>query len=150
MLLVRITPPADLAGPLKLAAEANWLVCEDVCIPEEGKFELDAALGAAATPAPPATRALFEQARRSLPTESPWPARYGVSKAGDPDPDRRGQGPEGRHDPRRLFLPRRMGPGRHDGQAEPPASRPTASASRSAEGRRQGRDARRRSRAPWC
>ncbi|MBX9945710.1 MAG: thioredoxin family protein [Reyranella sp.] len=86
MLLVRITPPADLAGPLKVAADANWLVCEDVCIPEEGKFELvlPAGAGAAATPAPPAVRTLFETARRSLPIESPWPARYGVSKTGDP------------------------------------------------------------------
>ncbi|TAJ26435.1 MAG: thiol:disulfide interchange protein [Reyranella sp.] len=84
MLLVRITPPAGLAGPLKLAAEANWLVCEDVCIPEEGKFELVLPSAAAVTPAPPATRALFDKARRAVPTESPWPARYGVSKAGDP------------------------------------------------------------------
>ncbi|MDP2374066.1 protein-disulfide reductase DsbD [Reyranella sp.] len=84
MLLVRITPPADLAGPLKLAATANWLVCEDICIPEDGKFELTLPSGTAATPAPPAVRALFEQARRNVPLESPWPARYGVSKAGDP------------------------------------------------------------------
>ncbi|CAN0235193.1 unnamed protein product, partial [Phaeothamnion confervicola] len=84
MLLVRITPPADLTGPLKLAAEANWLVCEDVCIPEEGKFELTLASGAAATPAPPAVRALFDTARRRVPTESPWPVRYGVAKSGDP------------------------------------------------------------------
>jgi thiol:disulfide interchange protein DsbD len=84
ILLVRITPPADLAGPLKLAAEANWLVCEDVCIPEEGRFELTLPSATAATPAPPATRALFERARRAVPTESPWPARYGISTAGDP------------------------------------------------------------------
>ena len=84
VLLVRITPPTDLAGPMTLAAEANWLVCEDVCIPEEGKFELVLSSGTAATPAPPATRALFEQARRAVPTASPWPARYGLSKAGEP------------------------------------------------------------------
>jgi thiol:disulfide interchange protein DsbD len=84
MLLVRITPPADLAGPLTLAVEANWLVCEDVCIPEEGKFELVLPSGTAATPAPPATRDLFEKARRAVPTASPWPARYGLSKTGDP------------------------------------------------------------------
>ncbi len=84
MLLVRIAPPADLAGPLKLAAEANWLVCEDVCIPEEGKFELTLPLAATATPSDPKTRALFEAARRNVPMESPWPARYGVSKSGDP------------------------------------------------------------------
>jgi thiol:disulfide interchange protein len=83
-LLVRITPPADLAGPLKLEAAANWLVCEDVCIPEEGKFELTLPSGTAATPAPPATRTLFEQARRNVPTDSPWPTRYGVAQSGDP------------------------------------------------------------------
>lgn len=83
-LLVRITPPADLAGPLKLAADANWLVCEDVCIPEEGKFELSLPSGATATPAAPATRTVFEQARHKVPTDSPWPARYGVDKAGNP------------------------------------------------------------------
>ena len=68
-LLVRVTPPADLAGPLKLAADANWLVCED---------------GPTAMPAAPATRTLFEQARHEVPTESPWPARYGVDKTGNP------------------------------------------------------------------
>lgn len=84
ILLVRVTPPADLAGPLNLKAAANWLVCEDVCIPEEGKFELILPSGTAATPAPPATRTLFEQAHRNIPTESPWPARYGVATSGDP------------------------------------------------------------------
>ncbi|HMJ98089.1 MAG TPA: protein-disulfide reductase DsbD domain-containing protein [Reyranella sp.] len=70
MLLVRITPPADLGGAsLKLAAEANWLVCEDVCIPEDGKFELSLPIAAAATPAAPATRAIFDKARQSVPAE---------------------------------------------------------------------------------
>src|SRR5580704_6344973 len=85
MLLVRITPAAGLSGrSLKLAAEANWLVCEDVCIPEDGKFELSLPIAAAATPAAPATRAIFDKARQSVPMESPWPARYGVAKSGDP------------------------------------------------------------------
>src|SRR6266446_2061566 len=84
-LLVRITPPADLSGSsLKLAAEANWLVCEDVCIPEDGKFELSLPIAAAATRAAPVTRAIFDKARQSVPTESPWPAHYGVAKSGDP------------------------------------------------------------------
>ena len=85
VLLVRITPPAGLSGTaLKVAAEANWLVCEDVCITEDGKFELSLPVAAAATPAAPATRAIFDKARQSVPTESPWPARYGVAKSGDP------------------------------------------------------------------
>ena len=89
MLLVRITPPADLTGPLRLEAAAEWLVCNDVCIPEDGKFALDLPVGPAAVPAAAATRALFDKARRQVPTDSPWPARFGVAKpaggkAGDP------------------------------------------------------------------
>ena len=85
MLLVRITPPAEPAtGTLRLEAAAEWLVCNDVCIPEEGKFALDLPLGPAARPAVAATLALFDKARRQVPTDSPWPARFGVAKSGDP------------------------------------------------------------------
>ena len=84
VLLVRITPPANASGSFKLAAEANWLVCEDVCIPEDGKFELTLPVTATGAPAPPATRAIFDKARQQLPMQSPWPARYGVAKSGDP------------------------------------------------------------------
>jgi thiol:disulfide interchange protein DsbD len=85
VLLARITPPANLAGSsLKIAAEANWLVCEDVCIPEDGMFELNLPIAAAASPAPPPVRAIFDTARQRVPTPSPWPASYGVAKSGDP------------------------------------------------------------------
>jgi thiol:disulfide interchange protein len=84
MLLVKVTPAADASGTFHLAADANWLVCSDVCIPEEGKFALDIPVGPTATPADAATRALFDRARRDVPMESPWPARYGVAKSGDP------------------------------------------------------------------
>jgi thiol:disulfide interchange protein len=84
LLLVKITPPATLAGTLALKADANWLVCDDVCIPEEGKFALDLPVGAAAKPADANTRALFDKARRVLPMDSPWPARFGLAKSGDP------------------------------------------------------------------
>jgi len=83
-LLVRITPPADLSGTFKLQAAANWLVCEDVCIPEDAKLELILPATATGAPAPPATRAIFDKARQNVPTPSPWPARYGVAKSGDP------------------------------------------------------------------
>ncbi len=84
LLLVKITPPADASGTLHLAADANWLVCDDVCIPEDGKFAIDLPVGPAATPADAATRALFDKARRDTPIESPWPARFGLAKSGDP------------------------------------------------------------------
>jgi thiol:disulfide interchange protein len=85
LLLVKITPPAGFTGStLTLAADANWLVCSDVCIPEEGKFTLSLPIGPAAKPADAATRALFDTARRHAATDSPWPARFGVGKTGDP------------------------------------------------------------------
>jgi thiol:disulfide interchange protein len=84
LLLVKITPPAQASGSFRLEANANWLVCDDVCIPEDGKFALDLPVGAAATPADAATRALFDKARRDVPMESPWPARFGLAKSGDP------------------------------------------------------------------
>jgi thiol:disulfide interchange protein len=111
VLLVRITPPADLSGSsLKLAAEANWLVCEDVCIPEDGKFELSLPIAATATPASPATRAIFDKARRNVPMESPWPARYGVAKSGDPTliVEARGLKPDTIRDV--YFFPAEWGP----------------------------------------
>ena len=94
---------------LKLAAEANWLVCEDVCIPEEGKFELGLPVGHDATPAPPATRALFDRRAARVPIGKPVAGALRPRQVGRSDPGRRGQGAEGRHDPRRLFLSRRMG-----------------------------------------
>ena len=85
LLLVRITPAADYKdAKLPLAATANWLVCDDVCIPEEGKFTLDLPVGTAVQPASADTRALFDKARRNVPMPSPWPARFGLDKAGDP------------------------------------------------------------------
>ena len=84
LLMVKVTPPADASGTLHLAAGVSWLVCDDVCIPEDGKVALDLPVGAAATPANAATRALFDKARRDVPLESPWPARYGMATSGDP------------------------------------------------------------------
>lgn len=52
VLAVGVTP----AGPSPIAAHASWLVCKDICIPEEGSFRL--ALGPG-TPGPSAEAALF-------------------------------------------------------------------------------------------
>ena len=83
VLLVQVTPPATLSGTLALVAEANWLVCEDICIPEEANLELVLPVTATGAPATPATLKIFEAARQRVPLPSPWPARYGVSRAGD-------------------------------------------------------------------
>ena len=36
------------AGPMQVKAEASWLVCKDICVPEEGTFVLDLPAGNAA------------------------------------------------------------------------------------------------------
>jgi DsbC/DsbD-like thiol-disulfide interchange protein/cytochrome c biogenesis protein CcdA len=75
VLPMRITPPAGLsAGEVfSIAAEATWLVCDDVCIPEEGSFRLDLPVLAEAQ-TNPALAPLFAAAEAALPRASPWQA----------------------------------------------------------------------------
>ncbi len=115
LLLVRITPSADLAvgNTLPLAASAEWLVCDDVCIPEEGKFAIELPVSAAAQPASAEVRALFDKARRDVPMTSPWPARFALAPNGDPVlvVDAKGLKPETIRDV--YFFPAEWGPVAH-------------------------------------
>ncbi len=56
---------------LDVAAHVDWLVCNDVCVPESGDFKLQLAQGASK---PSAQAALFQAADRRMPRPSPWPA----------------------------------------------------------------------------
>ncbi len=58
-------------GPFTLKAHANWLVCKDICVPEEGDFSLTLPAG---PPAPNAQAPLFAAHDRSVPQPSPWAA----------------------------------------------------------------------------
>ena len=40
LLLVQLTPPANIAGEVILTAKAQWLVCEEICIPEDAEVNL--------------------------------------------------------------------------------------------------------------
>jgi thiol:disulfide interchange protein DsbD len=73
MHLVRITAPADLeaGAPVVLSAKASWLVCSDVCIPEDAELKLNLPAGAAAGGIDPADAALFAAARAELPSMEP-------------------------------------------------------------------------------
>ncbi len=73
--LVPVSIPSDWPGDraLVLEADARWLVCDDVCIPEEGSLTLELPVGASRV-GPEADR--FDRARRALPVESPWPATF--------------------------------------------------------------------------
>jgi len=60
--------PGDVVA---LKARASWLVCQEICVPEEQQLELPLEIGAPG-PADPA----FVAARAMLPQVSPWLARF--------------------------------------------------------------------------
>ena len=75
---IPVTPPAGLrpGETFTVSADATWLVCEQVCIPEEGAFRLD--IPVAATPRPdPATAAIFTAAEAAEPRAGPFTASIG-------------------------------------------------------------------------
>ena len=78
LLPLRFTAPADAkpGSTLQLQAQANWLVCNDVCIPESATLNLAVpvlAAGALATPGPLAAR--FDAAAAEAPGAMPaWRA----------------------------------------------------------------------------
>ena len=78
-----VSLPAGLApgGTLLVEANATWLVCEQVCIPEEGVFRLDIPVEAAPR-ADPATAPLFAAAEAARPRPSPWQARAAFGPEG--------------------------------------------------------------------
>ncbi|MFN2477198.1 MAG: protein-disulfide reductase DsbD family protein [Chthoniobacterales bacterium] len=70
LLTQEITPPTSLGdAPATLSTEANWLVCEKICIPGGTQLQLELPIAPSAAPA---NEELFARAERSLP--QPWPA----------------------------------------------------------------------------
>ncbi len=69
VLPVTVTPGA---GALEVEASATWLVCEKICVPEEGKFRLTLPAG---TPGASAEAPLFAAAAARQPRPSPFEAR---------------------------------------------------------------------------
>jgi len=68
--LVNITAPRDLkaGAPVVLSAKASWLVCSDVCIPEDADLQLKLPVNGEAGTVDPADAALFAEARAELPS----------------------------------------------------------------------------------
>ncbi|HWD48936.1 MAG TPA: protein-disulfide reductase DsbD domain-containing protein [Rhizomicrobium sp.] len=73
-----LTAPRD-AKPgdvVTLNAAADWLVCKEVCIPEDTTLSLPLTVNASPT-APYATvKEQFDAARAKIPTPSPWPVSF--------------------------------------------------------------------------
>lgn len=76
---ISVPPDARPGDTLPLRAGVSWLVCSDVCIPEEVTLEIT--LPVAASTAGAAHPAI-EAARARLPRPSPWEARFEQDEAG--------------------------------------------------------------------
>lgn len=85
LLPVTVTTQSGTAQTGTLKAHAQWLVCKDICVPEEGDFTLALKLG---PPAPSAQAKLFAAHDAAVPRTSPWTARI------SPDGTLFVQGPE--------------------------------------------------------
>src|SRR5262245_12018875 len=84
VLLSEISAPqtAQPGQTATLEADVMWLVCSDVCIPEETKLSLPLPVAAGAPPPSAENAGLFAAARAKLPQPSPWAARYQASDDG--------------------------------------------------------------------
>lgn len=73
--------PAAVAGDAEIKADVTWLVCADVCIPQDASFsmplKIDPAAAAISTPAAAAIQAV----RDSLPQTAPFPVK--AARSGD-------------------------------------------------------------------
>jgi thiol:disulfide interchange protein/DsbC/DsbD-like thiol-disulfide interchange protein len=68
LLPLTVTPPAGISAfPIK--AKASWLICQKICVPEQGELSLDLPVGAAS---PSAEAQLFAAAEVRIPRPSPY------------------------------------------------------------------------------
>ena len=71
VLPVTMTPPPGLAGPVTVRARVQYLVCKDLCLPEQAELALELPVLDRAQPDPAGQRAIAA-ARARLPRQ--WPA----------------------------------------------------------------------------
>lgn len=71
LLFASVTPPKELpVGSLKFHAKADWLVCEQLCVPGKGQMDLELPVGTAA-PGPDGT--IFQTFAKQVPATGPPP-----------------------------------------------------------------------------
>ncbi len=75
LLMQQITPPASLQdSTVRLTADANWLVCEKICVPGSASLELNLPRS---TNSSPANADIFARFKRLLPQT--WPDKSAVT-----------------------------------------------------------------------
>ena len=79
-LLVDIHVPADASpGQVNLKAATDWLVCREVCIPEDSTLGLTLFVDPKAPPPDAISAQTFAAARSKLPAASPWAMHYALA-----------------------------------------------------------------------
>jgi len=82
LLLTDIVVPKDAAGDnVTLAAKVNYLVCKDICVPEESEVRLTLPVAAAGAAMPSEHAAAIAKARATVPVPLPGSASYSVNAA---------------------------------------------------------------------
>ena len=78
LLLTDITIPQSMTGgSVTLAADVRWLVCKEICVPEESAVTLTLPLiDGALSPRRSPDASAIAATREALPRAAPWPARY--------------------------------------------------------------------------
>jgi thiol:disulfide interchange protein/DsbC/DsbD-like thiol-disulfide interchange protein len=81
-ILSSVTAPADAkpGDTVTLKAAVSWLVCKEVCVPEDATLTLPLRIGAPGAPLMPAE---FAAARARIPAPSPWATRYRLGEGLD-------------------------------------------------------------------
>ena len=78
-LLVRMTAPDVITSELAtLNADVHWLVCQEECIPEEGRLSLTLAVTDPGTSHPSEWQAELQRVQQHLPQAIPWSSRIDV------------------------------------------------------------------------
>jgi thiol:disulfide interchange protein/DsbC/DsbD-like thiol-disulfide interchange protein len=83
LLDIAAPPDAKVGTRVVLRAQANWLVCQEVCIPEDTTLSLPLTVSASPHSSLPGVAAQFSAARDRLPVASPWPARFQLGSSLD-------------------------------------------------------------------
>jgi thiol:disulfide interchange protein/DsbC/DsbD-like thiol-disulfide interchange protein len=79
--LTTLTAPADAKGPVTIGGHASWLVCQQICVPEDAVVTLTLPVGPQAPD--PAVAKDFAAARALLPVASPWKLTYALGNTLD-------------------------------------------------------------------
>ncbi len=77
LLLTELQIDSGYSGPsdVELGADSTWLVCEEICIPEDGTFSLPIRIDPNPTLKNTAAEAAISATRAALPQETPWPVK---------------------------------------------------------------------------